>query len=113
MIATALVEEIRRLLREGGVSQREIARRLGVSRGTVNAIACGKRHDNPVGNRRHEEDDFTPPTGLPRRCPGCGGLTQMPCLACYIRARKEARTPPRPNRCRRSTRGSTAIASCG
>jgi len=113
MIATALVEEVRRMLREGRVSQRKIARRLGVSRGTVNAIACGRRRDRSARRRGHEEDDFTPPTGLPRRCPGCGGLAQMPCLACYIRAKKEARQAARSSLCRSPTRGSTAIASRG
>ena len=113
MIATALVEEVRRMLREGRISQRKIARRLGVSRGTVNAIARGRRRDDSAGGRGREEADFTPPTGLPRRCPGCGGLAQMPCLACYIRAKKEARQAATSNFCRRSIRGSTAIASCG
>ena len=112
MIATALVEEIRRMLRERCISQREIAQRLGVSRGTVNAIANGRRRDCQR-HRRQEEDDFTPPNGLPRRCPGCGGLTQMPCLACYIRAKKEARETARSNLDWRPARGSTAIASCG
>ena len=113
MIATALVEEVRRMLREGGVSQRKIAERLGVSRGTVNAIALGRRRDRSADVRGCEEGDFTPPTGLPRRCPGCGGLAQMPCLACYIRAKKEAGRTARSNLGRRPTRGSTAIASCG
>ena len=113
MIAAALVEEVRRMLREGRLSQREIAKRLGVSRGTVNAIALGRRRDGSALCRGQEEDDFTPPTGLPKRCPGCGGLAQMPCLACYIRAKKEARQTARPDHCRHSTRGSAAIASCG
>ena len=113
MIATALVEEVRRMLREGRASQREIAKRLGVSRGTVNAIALGRRRDDSARRHGHEEGDFTPPTGLPRRCPGCGGLAQMPCLACYIRAKKESRQTAQSNLCRGSTRGSTAIASCG
>jgi transcriptional regulator with XRE-family HTH domain len=42
MIATTVVDEIRRLLRQGRLSQRKIASRIGVSRGTVNAIALGK-----------------------------------------------------------------------
>ena len=112
MIDAALVEEVRRMLREGCLSQREIAKRLGVSRGTVNAIAGGRRRDC-APRPMHEEDDFIPPTGLPRRCPGCGGLAQMPCLACYIRAKNEAKLPARSGLCRRPTRGSTAIASCG
>ena len=112
MIAAALVVEARRMLREGRLSQREIAKRLGVSRGTVGAIAGGRRRDC-VRRAEQGEADFIPPTGLPRRCPGCGGLAQMPCLACYIRAKNEARRAARPNLGRRPIRGSTAIASCG
>ena len=87
MIATTVVDEIRRMLGEGRLSQRTIARQIGVSRGTVNAIALGKRAHDPA-RRRRDEKGFTPPAGLPVRCPGCGGRVQMPCLLCYIRARK-------------------------
>jgi hypothetical protein len=113
MIATTLVEEVRRLLGEGCLSQRQIARRLGVSRGTVNAIALGKRRSDSNSRCGCEGADFTPPTGLPKRCPGCGGLTQMPCLACYIRAKKDARPTMKSAVCRGPTRESNAIASCG
>ena len=41
MIANTVIKEIRRLLREKQYSQRKIASRLGVSRGTVNSIATG------------------------------------------------------------------------
>ena len=64
MIATTVVDEIRRMLGEGRLSQRNIARRIGVSRGTVNAIALGKRAHDLV-RRPHDEEGFTPPTGLP------------------------------------------------
>ena len=39
MLPLSVVEEIRRLLDEGRYSQRKIAARLQVSRGSVNAIA--------------------------------------------------------------------------
>jgi hypothetical protein len=83
MIANTVVNEIRCLLREGALSQRMIARRMGVSRGTVLAIARGKRPEYP--QRRSAEEDFPMPAGLPKRCPGCGGLVRMPCLLCYVR----------------------------
>ena len=88
MIAPAVVEEIKRLLDDGSLSQRKIARRLGVSRGTVNAIALGKRRVRPArsGNGR---DDFVPPSGPLVRCPICGGLVRSPCLACRVRAKME------------------------
>lgn len=86
MITATVVDEVRRMLREGRLSQRKIAFQIGVSRGTVNAIALGKRlchrDDRPAADR-----GFTPPTGPLVRCPGCGGRVQMPCLLCYIRTR--------------------------
>jgi hypothetical protein len=113
MIATELVEEVRRMLQEGRSSQRQIAERLGISRGTVNAIACGRRRAAVDLHRGGEADAFIPPTGLPTRCPSCGGLAQMPCLACYIRATQQARQKTRLPLGRRPIRGSTVIASCG
>lgn len=105
MIAMATVGEIKRLLEEGQLSQREIARRLGVSRGTVNGIALGRRAD-PSQRPRNPEIEFLTPDGPLTRCPGCGGLVLMPCLACRLRAMKEtqrlrdAANPTRPPRVR-------------
>ncbi len=88
MLAPGLVAEVRRLLEEKRLSQRKIARTTGVSRGTVNAIARGIRPDYET---RYEtrpgpwQGDFVPPSGPLHRCPGCGGLVQMPCLVCYVR----------------------------
>ena len=45
MLAEAVVEQIRDLLAIGELSQRKIARRLGVSRGSVNAISQDRRPD--------------------------------------------------------------------
>ena len=84
MIATSVVDEIRRMLREGRFSQRRIAMQIGVSRGTVNAIAQGKRTCG-AARRLVDDNGFMPPSGAPVRCPGCGGKVQMPCLLCYIR----------------------------
>jgi hypothetical protein len=84
MLAQAVVEQISQLLQEGRTSQRKIARRLGVSRGTVSAIAHGERPDY-LSVRGGEGDDFFTPLGPPRRCPGCGGMVYMPCLLCHIR----------------------------
>lgn len=85
MLAPGLVAEVRRLLKENRLSQRTIARATGVSRGTVNAIARGFRPDYRPGPGPGP-GEFVAPAGPPRRCPGCGGLVQMPCLVCYIRA---------------------------
>jgi hypothetical protein len=88
MLAQAIVEQIRLLLREGTLSQRKIAKRLGVSRGTVNAIAQGKRTDYPGGP--DALGDFVPAAGPPRRCPSCGGMVFMPCLLCHVRSMRAA-----------------------
>ena len=45
MLATNTIAEIRRLLAEKTHSQREIARLTGVSRGSVGAVASGRRRD--------------------------------------------------------------------
>jgi len=84
MIAPKIVAEVRRLLAAGTHSQRKIARLTGISRGTVGAIASGRRPDY------HESSDDGPeePAGPPERCPGCGGMVYMPCLLC--RARKQS-----------------------
>ena len=89
MLAPAIVAEIRRLLGEGRLSQRAIARHLGVSRGIVHAIANGKRRERVAPGR-------LPPRllvdeGPWERCPGCGGIVQMPCLLCRMRAMRQQR----------------------
>lgn len=83
MIAPSIVAEIRRLLADGTHSQRAVARLTGISRGTIGAIASGKRPD-----RAPTVDTWEEPSGPPERCPGCGGLVFMPCLLC--RAREKA-----------------------
>ena len=85
MIASPVVAEIKRLLSDRELSQRKIALRMGVSRGTVGSIASGKRPDYEA-RRRTRKDSFIAPTGPPVRCPGCGGMARMPCLACHVRA---------------------------
>jgi hypothetical protein len=90
MIASDIIREIQEMLAAGGLSQRAIAERTGVSRGTVSAIAQGKRRDYPPRNFS-TQFSFIPPAGRPARCPGCGGLVQMPCLACYLRQWKISR----------------------
>jgi hypothetical protein len=82
MLAAKTVAEVQRLLDAKAHSQRRIAALLGVSRGSVAAIASGRRRDVladeladlPAGR-----------SGPPARCPGCGGLVYMPCLLCRLR----------------------------
>jgi len=113
MIAPAVVDEIKRLLDHGSLSQRKIARRLGVSRGTVNAIALGKRRVRPARSGS-DPDDFVPPSGPLVRCPICGGLVKAPCLACRVRARKErGRLPLSRSTADRYRRGELRLAGLG
>jgi len=84
MLSLSIVEEIDRLLREGTLSQRKIAARLGVSRGTVGAISKGRRG---IYGKEPQADDAGPlvPQGPPERCPRCGFTVYMPCLICRTR----------------------------
>lgn len=86
MLSAAQVEEVRRLLAEGGRSQREIAKLTGVSRGTIGAIASGKRRDRDPA----QEENFSLRHGPLVRCPECGGKVYSPCVLCRIRKLKAA-----------------------
>ena len=109
MISAATVEQVRRLLGEGGLSQRQIARHCGISRGTVNAIALGRRPSERRPNERPWQS-FTPPQGIHKRCPGCGAKAQMPCLACYLRQARLA-WPNRSLSARQAVLGTNAIGN--
>lgn len=84
MLAKSLVEKINRLLSEGSLSQRQIAAKLRVSRGTVSAIAGGRRglYGREVGD---DEELSLQPTSPPERCPCCGYRVYLPCLICSSR----------------------------
>jgi hypothetical protein len=88
MLATATVREIDRLLKEGDLSQRKIAARLGVSRGVVSAIASGRRG---LYGRNQPDDPSVPhrATSQPERCPRCGYRIYRPCLVCQGRQHRE------------------------
>ena len=83
MLTTALVQEVDRLLREGELSQRQIATRLCVSRGTISAIANG--HRGLYGKEPFATYSPLVPTSPPTRCSHCGYRVYLPCLICRIR----------------------------
>ncbi len=92
MLDPAVVKLAEVLLAEG-LSQRAVARRLGISRGTVHAIKHGLRRD-PEADRKRE----MLLEGLARRCPHCGRLMRMPvgsdrCLACLAGEGPDVRPP--------------------
>ncbi len=86
MLSRETVDQIQAFLDAAQWSQREIARRLGVSRGTVNAVANGHRTQRAA---RHEDDYAFLFEGPAVRCSGCGGKVYAPCLLCHIRDLKE------------------------
>ncbi len=98
MLPLKLVEEVRQLLDEGQLSQRKIAAQLRVSRGTVSALANGKRglygrEPDPFGDLNHS-------VSPPERCPGCGARVFLPCVLCRVRehtARQQASKLLRPH----------------
>jgi transcriptional regulator with XRE-family HTH domain len=83
MLAPAKVEEAKRLVDEGKLSQRKIAKLLGMSRATVAAIASGKRPDYEARRRALAAEEE--PLGPIERCPTCGGRVYMPCRLCRVR----------------------------
>ncbi len=92
MLTPELVERIRGLLADGRMSRRGIAHELRVSRGSVNAIAHGRRSDY-AARCQDRTISLETPTGPIERCPGCGARVQMPCLACRLRALQQFRRP--------------------
>jgi DNA-binding XRE family transcriptional regulator len=95
MLDPKLVDEIRVLLNAGHLSQRKIADKVGVSRGTVLTIAKG-RWRGPLRRPKKNDAVETQPKGAPERCPGCGGLVYLPCQVCRARKINDARKKPPP-----------------
>ena len=85
MLDEGVVNQVKRLLATGRHSQRKIARMTGVSRGSVTAIALGRRPDYRAIRSKPAEQDAPPFSGPPQRCPTCGGLVLMPCALCRTR----------------------------
>ncbi len=85
MIAPQTVADIRRLLDGNRYSQREIARLTGACRGSIGAIASGRRPDYE-SQPEPADDGPEEPSGPPARCPGCGGKVYMPCVLCHVRS---------------------------
>lgn len=95
MIALQTVEEIGRLLAEGKLSQRKIADRTRVSRGTVAAIAAGRLADRRPPKSSDKQQSRSETADLLQRCPGCGGMVAMPCRLCRtLSIKANAPKPP-------------------
>jgi predicted DNA-binding protein (UPF0251 family) len=83
MHTTNVLYEIQRLILAGELSQREIAAHLGVSRGTVGAIASGRR--SLAGREPRRTYSPLTPTMPPVRCRRCGYRVYSPCMICRVR----------------------------
>ncbi len=91
MLKPQVVLSILFLLKEKKFSQRKVAKMLGISRGTVGAIARGTRKLTRYLSAQ-EDAKVVSPQGPPRRCPLCGAKTKMPCLACQLRKQSGPQT---------------------
>jgi hypothetical protein len=84
------IQLVRQLARQR-VSQRNISRQVGISRDSVRRILGGQVALSPPLKKRTV---YPPPPNWrtpARRCPQCGGLVHMPCLACGVRRYLSAR----------------------
>ena len=86
MLAPATVVECKRLHAEG-VSQRQIAERLGISRSSVNRIVNGKRPDYEALKTARQQQALLVKIGAgpTARCPTCGAKVILPCQVCQLR----------------------------
>lgn len=87
LISNAVIAQVRELIVEGKLSQREICKRLNVSRGTVTAVSM-----NRLQEREPSDDEEESERGSIERCKGCRGLVEMPCRLCRVRVLKYGTT---------------------
>jgi len=86
MISPEREQYIRQLL-IAGVSQREVARKAAVSRGTVQAIAAGRRRARKsvrLVDGRHAYEPEAPERWS--WCKVCRRVVRQPCLKCFLLA---------------------------
>jgi len=97
MISPEIIAEAARLLLTRELSQRQIAARLGISRGTVLAIAKQRRPltlcrtsraATAKQQRRYAQHLTLHAARLPERCPECRNLVQLPCQICASRRQR-------------------------
>jgi len=85
MLRKQEVKEVEMLLKETTLSLGNIAKRVGISRGSVTRIKNGEY--NPVYVRSGVEKKPPPTmTGDVGRCPECGRKVRLPCHACFVEA---------------------------
>jgi predicted transcriptional regulator len=77
MISKLIEQSVRKALKHGNLTLREIARLHGISRESVRKIS------------KSEEKTVEPLNREFRRCPECGGMVILPCLACGLKKNLE------------------------
>lgn len=65
------------VLRQAGMSYRQIARRLGIAEDTARRYATG------IADVIYREEDLA---RIAQRCPTCRRKVRLPCLACRLEA---------------------------
>ncbi len=113
MLTNAKVIEVQNLLRMG-LSQREVAAQANVSKGTVALIARGRRLPEPEAEPEVEDEESRE---LPRveRCPACGVMVELPCVACRTRqylARRRHLATLGPSRATRQVEVAAGLVYC-
>lgn len=83
MLDNQKIREVMQWLDSGLHSQRSISRMTGVSRAVVQRIASGKRKEAETPVKAEWEVDWNERSF--ERCPRCGALVRVPCMACIIR----------------------------
>jgi len=89
LLDPALVADVHRLHATGQYTQRAIARKTGVSRGSVATIVSGRRPDYQALRAAKQAADAEQPPSLngPRsHCDECGCTVTQPCVACRAKA---------------------------
>lgn len=106
MLEPSVVAEVERLVAAKTLSLKKIADITHVSRGSVSAIAAGKRRiklrktvcaADIVEGAAPMREKFYYPSGPFARCPICGARVQMPCLACQIEKYADVGDDSKPN----------------
>ena len=97
MISDAVHDRVLELWATTDLSIRKIAKKVGISRGSVAAICTGRRVKMGDRNRnRNRRDDGLAVVGW-HRCPRCGGLINTrACVACRAESARVPR-PPKPD----------------
>lgn len=91
MIDRNIIPLVFELHSKENLSLRQIAKRLGISRGTVTSIL---KHEHTLQREKKkggETDKFQAPGGNFFRCQKCGRQVRMPCLACYLEEMRKNR----------------------